>query len=138
MGAQANPQTDEGQQLALYKEPRRGNAQREGGTAYREKRLVSPDDARSEEHRPMCGACHAHEARYGFNDRQDDPLVGRPSTLCFDCFRMEIDRRQAVAVQLARGWNAQQASLPLTGTLDALRRRRGRAHIAARHALELR
>ena len=85
----------------------------------------------------MCAACRAREARYGFNDRQDDdPLVGRPNTLCFDCFRMEIDRRQAITAQLARGWNATQASLPLAGTLDALSRRRRRAQIAARHALE--
>jgi hypothetical protein len=51
---------------------------------------------------------------------------------------MEIDRRQAAAAQLARGWNATQASLPLAGKLDALSRRRRRAQIAARHALELR
>jgi len=131
MGAQANPQTDEGQQLALYKEPRRG-------ATFLEKR--TPDaQALSEEHTRMCAACRAREARYGFNDRQDDdPLVGRPNPLCFDCFRMEIGRRQAVAVQLARGWNATQASLPLAETLDALSRRRRRAQIAARHALELR
>ena len=131
MGAQANPQTDEGQQLALYKEPRRH------GPAYLEKRTRSTD-ARVDSQPRMCAACRAHEARYGFNDRQDDPMVGRPSTLCFECFRMEIDRRQAVATQLARGWNAKQASLPLAGTLDALSRRRRRAQIAARHALELR
>jgi hypothetical protein len=86
----------------------------------------------------MCAACRAHEARYGFRDREDDPVVGRPNTLCFDCFRMEIDRRQATAAQLAKGWNATQASLPLAGKLDALSRRRRRAQIAARHALELR
>jgi hypothetical protein len=134
MGAQANPHTDEGQQLALYKEPRRG-------AAYREKsaQRTRPAHARSEEHTRMCAACRAREARYGFNDRpDDDPLVGRPNTLCFDCFRMEIDRRQAVTAQLARGWNATQASLPLGGTLEALDRRRRRAQIAARHALELR
>jgi hypothetical protein len=130
MGAQANPQTDEGQQLALYKEPR--------GAAFREKRTRSAE-AQPDVHTRMCAACRAREARYGFNDRQDDdPTVGRPNTLCFDCFRMEIGRRQAVAAQLARGWNAKQADLPLAGRLDALRRRRGRAQIAARHALELR
>ena len=134
MGAQANPQSDEGQQLALYKEPR-------GGRAYREKREQSSRaaPARPEGQRHLCAACRAHEARYGFNDRQDDdPLVGRQSTLCFDCFRMEIDRRQVVATQLARGWNATQASLPLADTIGALARRRRRAQIAARHALELR
>jgi hypothetical protein len=87
----------------------------------------------------MCAACRAHEARYGFRDRHDDdPLIGRPNTLCFDCFRMEIDRRQAAAAQLARGWNATQARLPLAGRLDALSRRRRRAQIAARQALDVR
>jgi hypothetical protein len=43
-----------------------------------------------------------------------------------------------VASQLARGWNATQASLPLAGKLDALTRRRHRAQIAARRALDLR
>jgi hypothetical protein len=95
--------------------------------------------ARIAEKTPMCAACRAHEARYGFRDRRDDdPLVGRPNTLCFDCFRMEIDRRQAAAAQLARGWNATQASLPLAGRLAALTRRRRRAQIAARRALEIR
>ena len=131
MGAQANPQTHEGQQLALYKEPLRG-------AAFREKRMRS-DHASPVVHTPMCAACQARVARYGFNDRQDDPTVGRPNTLCFDCFRMEIDRRQAVTAQLARGWNAKQAALPLAELrFDALSRRRRRAQIAARHALELR
>ena|SRR5258707_11104021 len=133
MGVHANPQTDEGQQLALYREPRRS-------PTYREKEnSVGPAHTRSQDRKRMCAACRAHEARYGFYDSpNDDPLVGRPSTLCFDCFRMEIDRRQAVATQLARGWNATQASLPLADTLDAAARRRRRAQIAARHALELR
>jgi hypothetical protein len=50
---------------------------------------------------------------------------------------MEMDRRQATATQLARGWNAKQASLPLAGKLEALTRRRRRAQIAARHALDM-
>jgi hypothetical protein len=84
----------------------------------------------------MCAACQAREARYGFRDRaEDDPTVERPNTLCFDCFRMEMDRRRAVAEQVARGWNAKQAELPLAGTLEAVTRRRRRAQIAARHAL---
>jgi hypothetical protein len=84
----------------------------------------------------MCAACRAREARYGFRDRaEDDPTVERPNTLCFDCFRMEMDRRRAVAEQIARGWNAKQAELPLAGTLEAVTRRRRRAQIAARHAL---
>jgi hypothetical protein len=48
---------------------------------------------------------------------------------------MEISWRQDVAARLARGWNAQQAQLPLEATLSALTRRRRRAQIAARHAL---
>jgi hypothetical protein len=83
----------------------------------------------------LCAGCRAREARYGFRDEQDDPTVERPRTLCFECFRVEIGRRQAVAAQLARGWNATQVSLPLEQTLEALDRRRRRAQIAARHAL---
>jgi hypothetical protein len=48
---------------------------------------------------------------------------------------MEIDRRQRVAAQLARGWNAEQVRLPLTDTLKELTIRRRRAQIAARHAI---
>ena len=84
---------------------------------------------------PICAGCRAREARYGFRD--DDPTAERPRTLCFECFRAEIGRRQAVAARLARGWNATQASLPLEQTLESLRRRRRRAQIAARHALAL-
>ena len=84
----------------------------------------------------LCAACREREARYGFRDRaEDDPTVERPKTLCFDCFRMEMDRRRGIAEQLSRGWNATQSTLPLAGTLDELSRRRRRAQIAARHAL---
>ena len=87
----------------------------------------------------LCAACREREARYGFRDRDDDdPTVARPKTLCFDCFRMELDRRRAAADQLARGWNATQAHLPLAGKLAETGRRRRRAQIAARHALGLR
>ena len=85
---------------------------------------------------PLCAACRAREARYGFREAGADPLVDRPRTLCFDCFRAEVNRRQAIAARLARGWNARQVTLPLEQKLEALRRRRGRAQIAARHALE--
>ncbi len=85
----------------------------------------------------LCAGCRAHEARYGFRDEQD-PQTERPRTLCFDCVRAEIGRRQAVAARLARGWNATQVTLPLEKTLESLNRRRRRAQIAARHALELR
>jgi hypothetical protein len=80
----------------------------------------------------LCGGCREKEARYGF--REDD-RVERPRTLCFACFRMELDRRQRAAAQLSRGWNAEQARLPLAETLKDLTTRRRRAQIAARHAL---
>ena len=86
---------------------------------------------------PVCAACRAREARYGFRD-DDDPQTPRPRTLCFECFRVEISRRQAVAARMARGWNASQVNLPLEETLERLDRRRRKAQIAARHALELR
>jgi hypothetical protein len=84
---------------------------------------------------PLCAGCRAREARYGFRD-EAEPHADRPRTLCFDCFRMEINRRQAVAARLARGWNAEQVRLPLEDTLNALTKRRRRAQIAARRALE--
>src|SRR5712691_4498506 len=105
--------------------------------AMRPRRQATGPGARVEPR--MCAACRARGARYGFRDREDDdPTVERPKTLCFDCFRMEMDRRRAAAEQLARGWNATQAELPLAGMLDAATRRRRRAQIAARHALGLR
>jgi len=110
-------------QLALY-----------GGSVA--KARVRPSGG-SERHAPLCAGCRTREARYGFRDEGDDPSALRPRTLCFDCFRMEISWRQDVAARLARGWNAQQAELPLEATLSALTRRRRRAQIAARHALDL-
>ena len=83
---------------------------------------------------PVCAGCREKEARYGFKDA-DDPDIDRPRTLCFSCFRMELIKRQATAAQLARGWNAEQVSLPLEETLQEITRRRRRAQIAARHAL---
>ena len=85
--------------------------------------------------RVMCAGCREREARYGFQDNHDDPALDRPSTLSFQCFRIEITRRQAVAARIARGWNAQQASLPLHDTLRSLTQRRRRAQIAARKAV---
>src|SRR5688572_26654167 len=87
---------------------------------------------------PLCAGCREKEARYGFREHDDDPTMERPRTLCFECFRMEITRRQAIAARLARGWNAEQVRLPLEETLRALTKRRRRAQIAARHALDLR
>lgn len=90
-------------------------------------------------HPPLCAACKGREARYGFRHEHDnDAAVERPRTLCFDCFRMEMNRRRIVASQLARGWNATQAELPLSVRLETLARRRGRAQIAARRVLGLR
>jgi hypothetical protein len=100
------------------------------------KARVRPPQGRSERQAPLCAGCRTREARYGFRDEGDGPAALRPQTLCFDCFRMEVTWRQDVAARLARGWNAQQAELPLQATLSALTRRRRRAQIAARHALE--
>ena len=118
-------------QLALYEAGRVDEAER-----ARETRPHAPYSPHSS--RP-CAACRAREARYGFRDEHDDdPAVERPRALCFDCFRMEMDKRRIDAAQLARGWNATQAELPLASRLETLARRRGRAQIAARRALELR
>jgi hypothetical protein len=88
-------------------------------------------------HPVLCAGCRANEARYGFREEdRDDPAIERPRTLCFECFRMELTRRQAIAARLARGWNGAQVNLPLEQTLETLRRRRGRAQIAARRALD--
>ena len=84
----------------------------------------------------LCAACREKEARYGFRDAEA-PQIERPRALCFECFRVELTRREAVAARLARGWNATQANLPLSETLARLDRRRRRAQIAARHALGL-
>ncbi len=85
---------------------------------------------------PLCAGCRQKEARYGFRPNDGEPGEERPRTLCFSCFRVELTRRQAVAARLARGWNARQVALPLEETLRELTRRRRRAQIAARHALE--
>lgn len=92
-------------------------------------RATTPRTARPEATKPvLCAACQAREARYGFRRDTDDPQVDRPRTLCFECFRVEIARRQEAAQTV-------QVRLPLEETLDTLRRRRRRAQIAARHAL---
>ena len=118
--AQALRQINDGQQLGLY-----------GRSTYRPRPVARVNAA----HPPLCAGCRAREARYGFRD-EAHPQADRPQTLCFDCVRMEIARRQAVAAQLARGWNASQVRLPLEDTLKELSLRRRRAQIAARHALE--
>jgi hypothetical protein len=80
----------------------------------------------------LCAGCRAREARYGFRDER---YIERPRTLCFACFRIEVTRREQVAVRLARSWNAEQVGLPLVGLLEEADRRRRRAQIAARHAV---
>ena len=68
-------------------------------------------------------------------DRSPSARAEPSRTLCFDCFRLEIARRQECAEKLARAWNATQLELPISDTLDEIDRRRRRAQIAARHAL---
>ena len=92
-------------------------------------------DQRHEDGTPPCAWCREREARYGFRSDHSQGCDDRPSTLCFECFRIEMSRRQAIDQRLARGWNAHQVALPLEETLRQLNRRRRRAQIAARHAL---
>jgi hypothetical protein len=115
---------------ALQKE--QGQLALGGGTIIKAR---SSTHDRSARRAPLCAGCRTREARYGFRDDQE-PSAIRPRTLCFDCFRMEIDWRQSVAARLKRGWNAAQVRLPLEERLNELTRRRRRAQIAARHALE--
>ena len=129
--AQALREVNDGQQLALYGRSNYGRARMLPRVGMHPRRAGSPEPAS----RKLCAGCRAREARYGFRD-EAHPQADRPQTLCFDCFRMEIVRRQAVAAQLARGWNASQVRLPLEETLKELSRRRRRAQIAARHLLE--
>ncbi|MSO46157.1 MAG: hypothetical protein EXQ59_05255 [Acidobacteria bacterium] len=79
----------------------------------------------------LCASCQRKEARYGFQPDRNDPLIERPRTLCFECFRLELGRRQDAARDV-------QAVLPLEQTLETLGRRRRQAQIAARRALGLR
>ena len=124
------------QQLALYRgtsriASRSGAAFLPAPLARRISRTTSQPG-----HRPLCAGCREKEARYGFRN-EDNPAADRPRTLCFECFRVEVGRRQAVAARMARGWNATQADLPLAETLQRLDLRRRRAQIQARHALGL-
>ena len=114
-------QVSHGQQLSLNR-------------AWRGK-TTQPQAPQRSEDVLLCAGCRAREARYGFHNDNSDPIDDRPRTLCFECFRIEIGRRQVVAARLARGWNAEQARLPLEETLRTLGHRRRRAQIAARHAL---
>lgn len=84
----------------------------------------------------LCKSCRASEARYGFRQVEGTGPDERPRALCFQCFREELDRRQAVAARISKG-QYEQGQLPLDETLRTLSRRRHRAQIAARHALGL-
>jgi hypothetical protein len=122
--AQVAQHLDRGQQLGLYETTERPSRRPDARRAARAPRL--------------CASCRASEARYGFRaEGVEGSLTDRPRTLCFECFRVEIVRRQAVADRLARGWNAQQVRLPLEARMRTLSLRRRRAQIAARHALGL-
>lgn len=119
--AENRAENRDGQQLALHQ--RWVQRVRRGNVAEAQPARVA-----------LCAGCRNNEARYGFRDGVD-PTLDRPRTLCFECFRVELARREAVKARLARGWNAEQASLPLEDTLKQLTHRRRRAQIAARHAL---
>jgi hypothetical protein len=106
-----------------------------GGSLVKAPRPSPSTQRRANTQAPLCAGCRTREARYGFRDDQE-PSAIRPRTLCFDCFRMEIDWRQSVAARLTRGWNAEPVRLPLEERLNELTRKRRRAQIAARHALE--
>jgi hypothetical protein len=80
----------------------------------------------------LCRACLAKEARYGF---RDPDLVERPGTLCFECFRLELERRQRPGSPRTRRPFDTGDRRSLAQTLEELSRRRRRAQIAARRAL---
>lgn len=129
-----------GQQLGLYSLEGVGGV--EGmealAPAARPARRVPASPARPRAARPvrLCAGCRASEARYGFKTADATHPDDRPRTLCFQCFREELDRRQAVAARISKG-EFEQGRLPLDETLRTLSRRRHRAQIAARHALGL-
>ena len=142
--SQAAQHAEQQQQLGFFGRVRHaagtGNAAttvvvaREGSSGHRSsmRRVFS-----KEQSVPLCAGCREKEARYGFLRREDDPATERPRTLCFECFRGELVYRQDVTARLARGWNASQVPLPLEEKLNELTRRRRRAQIAARHALDV-
>jgi hypothetical protein len=114
------------QQLALYEE-----------LGLRRSPVTNRQGRATPSQPPLCAGCRGREARYGFRpEGVEAGAFDRPRTLCFDCFRVELTRRQLVRERMARGWNARQVGLPLEDTLRALDKRRRRAQIAARHALD--
>ena len=83
---------------------------------------------------PVCAGCRAKEARYGLRDEE---RPDRPRTLCFECFRMAVARRQESAARLARNRDAARIEPPLSDRLHQIDVRRRRAQIAARRALAI-
>jgi hypothetical protein len=76
-------------QLELYEGP---------VASPRERRRVVRRSSRSIV--PVCVACRVKQARYGFRDEEGN---NPPRTLCFECFRMEIERRlRGLAVRAGR------------------------------------
>ena len=111
-------------------------AQRQLGL-YESAAPAAPPRQLPQSNRRLCAGCREKEARYGFRpEGEDDPTLERPRALCFECFRVEVVRRQLARERMARGWNASQVGLPLQETLRTLDTRRRRAQIAARHALD--
>lgn len=101
-----------------------------------------PQTRRSPQKPVLCAGCQAHEARYGFRADEDDPLLERPRTLCFECFRAEIGRRReaARAIQVRLPLPRHRAGVRdgapgLEQMIESLSRRRHHAQIAARRAL---
>ena len=104
-----------------------------------------PERRRAPQKPVLCAGCQAREARYGFRPGTDDPLMERPRTLCFECFRAEIETRQEAAqvIQVRLPLAPHRAGVrdggpALEQTLESLSRRRRRAQITARSALGLR
>ena len=94
-------------------------------------RVSRPARPKDKVRAPLCASCQGREARYGFRAETDDPAVERPRTLCFECFRVEVARRQDLARSV-------QVPLPLEETLKSLNHRRHQAQIAARKAAGVR
>jgi hypothetical protein len=76
----------------------------------------------------LCATCHEREARYGFATPDH---AERPRTLCFECFRLALERRQQPATRRDEALD----ETALANTLEALAVRRHRAQIAARRAM---
>jgi hypothetical protein len=112
-------------QLPLFNETRGVRGPEPPGPPTPSRAEVPPVKAR-------CAACRAKEARYGFREAD---LIERSSTLCFECFRLELDRRAHEAAAAER--RASRTRDVDTDLFDELTRRRRRAQIAARKALGL-